>query len=119
MSDAKPAATLPISAPTFYIMLALAGGNRHGYGIFKEVEAHTAGAVRLVPGTLYRVIKQLLSDGWIAELASDDRAAEPERRRVYRLTKHGRAVLVAEVRALEQLVTIARERRLLPSPAFG
>ncbi len=116
MSFRDARAALPISASTFYILLALAGGDRHGYGIIKDVEAHTAGTVKLAPGTLYRLIKQLLSDGYIVEVEGDE-PNDAERRRYYRLTQRGRAVAVAEAESLEGLVTIARTRRLLPSLA--
>jgi len=67
-------------------LLALADGERHGYGIMKEVETYTGGKLRLGPGTLYRSIKGLLAEGLIAE--SDERpdpALDDERRRYYRL----------------------------------
>ncbi len=118
MSPRETRAALPLSSSTFYILLALAGGDCHGYGVIKEVEAHTAGTVKLGPGTLYRLIKQLLSDGWIVEIEGDS-LADAERRRYYRLTERGRAVAVAEAERLEELVTIARQRSLLPSLAIG
>ncbi len=116
MSDPDVCDALPLGASTFYILLALAGSERHGYGVMKEVEAHTAGAVKLGPGTLYRIIKQLLADGWIAEL---DDVSDAERRRYYRLTRRGRAIAIAEAERLDELVSLARERRLLPAKAFG
>ena len=111
--------SLPLGASTFYILLALAGGDRHGYGVIKEVEAQTTGAVKLGPGTLYRVIKQLLADGWIAESDGEPGAGDDERRRYYRLTERGRAIARAEAERLNDLVTVARERRLLPALAAG
>jgi len=104
---------VPLGAATFHILLALAAGDRHGYAIGKEVEAQTGGAVRLGPGTLYRVLKSLTDDGWITEIASDD--DEHERRRTYRLTQRGRAIAQAEARRLDALVHVARTRRLLPA----
>lgn len=106
---------LPLSAATFHILLALAGGDCHGYAIGKEVEAQTAGAVRLGPGTLYRILKQLTDDAWIAEIDSEH--DEHERRRTYRLTQRGRAIAQAEARRLDALVRVARSRRLLPALA--
>ncbi len=106
---------LPLSAATFHILLALAGGDCHGYAIGKEVEAQTAGSVKLGPGTLYRILKQLTDDAWIAEIESDD--DEHERRRTYRLTPRGRAIAQAEARRLDALVNVARSRRLLPALA--
>jgi DNA-binding PadR family transcriptional regulator len=111
-----PGAVLPLGASTFYILLALAAGERHGYAISKEVEEQTAGTVRLGPGTLYRLIKQLTADGWIVEIAppGDD---DHERRRTYRLTPRGRAIARAEAERLDDLVAVARRRNLLPATA--
>ncbi len=116
MSSADLRSSLPLGASTFYILLALAGGDRHGYGVIKEVEAQTDGTVKLGPGTLYRLIKQLLADGWITEI-DGDASGDDERRRYYRLTARGRAIARAEAERLDALVSVARERRLLPALA--
>jgi DNA-binding PadR family transcriptional regulator len=105
----------PLSTATFHILLALAGGDRHGYAIGKEVEEQTGGVVKLGPGTLYRILKQLIDDAWIAEVRSHD--DESDRRRTYRLTARGRSMAQAEARRLDRLVSVARARRLLPSLA--
>jgi DNA-binding PadR family transcriptional regulator len=102
---------------SFYILLALAAGDRHGYAIGKDVEEHTDGAVRLGPGTLYRILKQMTADGWIVDLALPD--DERERRRTYRLTPRGRAIAREEARRLDALVEVARSRRLLPALVRG
>ena len=114
-----PRAVLPLSASAFYILLALAEGERHGYSISKEVEAATDGTVKLPPGTLYRIIKQMSTDGWIAEREREANSADDERRRYYRLTTRGRKIAQAEAVRLDELVRIARERRLLPVLAHG
>lgn len=99
----------------FHILLALADGERHGYSITKEVEEETEGAVRLGPGTLYRMLKQLLDDEWIVEVERAD-DGDP-RRRYYRLTPRGRRIAQAEAARLANLVKLARSRRLLPAGA--
>jgi DNA-binding PadR family transcriptional regulator len=114
-----PRAALPLSTAAFHIMLALAEADSHGYTIGKQIEAQTGGAVRLGPATLYRTIKQLLVDGWITEVTRDEESGDDERRRYYRLTPHGRRIAEAEAHRLEDLVNIARSRRLLPSLALG
>ncbi len=102
-----------VSMSAFHILLALSDGERHGYSIIKEVEEDTEGAVRLGPGTLYRMLKQLLDDGWIAEV---DRVDENDpRRRYYRLTPRGRREAQTEASRLANLVRLARARRLLPA----
>jgi DNA-binding PadR family transcriptional regulator len=104
---------LPLGASTFYILLALAGGARHGYAIAKEVEEETGGAVKLPPGTLYRLIKQLTADGWIVERESGS-DGDNDRRRTYALTPRGRRIAQAEARRLDEAVAMARSRHLLP-----
>jgi DNA-binding PadR family transcriptional regulator len=112
MSESDARNALPLGAATFHILLTLAGGDRHGYAISKEVAEETGGAVKLGPGTLYRILKQLGDDGWIDEIESP--SDESERRRTYRLTPRGRAIARAESRRLDALVALARARRLLP-----
>ncbi|HEY8313851.1 MAG TPA: PadR family transcriptional regulator [Candidatus Baltobacteraceae bacterium] len=108
-----PAALLPLGAGAFHILLALADGDRHGYSISKEVEESTGGTVRLGPGTLYRLLKEMLANSWIVEIESDD--ADDARRRNYRLTAWGRRIAQAEASRLDSLVRIARSRHLLPA----
>lgn len=105
---------LPLTSAAFHILLSLAGGERHGYGIMQDVAISTEGQMRLGPGTLYRSIKQLLDAGLIAEAGErTDAALNNERRRYYRLTELGWQVARAEAVRLARLVAQARERRLL------
>ncbi len=111
---------LPLTPAVFHILLALAGGERHGYGIMQEVVASTRGQMRIGAGTLYRSIKQLIASRMIEE--SDERpdpALDDERRRYYRLTDFGRRVAQAEAERLERLVSEARARRRLEGHAEG
>ena len=104
----------PLTPAMFHVLLALAGDDLHGYAILKEVELRTGGKVRLSTGTLYGIIKRLLSDGLIVELRS--RPAESnddERRRYYRLTPQGRQVATAEAERMDEILSIARSRNLL------
>src|SRR5919112_1395517 len=114
MAGSEPEEFLPLTPSVFHILLALADGERHGYGIIKEVEARTEGGVRLGPGTLYGSIKRMLEEGLIEE--SDERPdseLDDERRRYYRLTGFGRRVASAEAERLNGLVEAARAKRLL------
>jgi DNA-binding PadR family transcriptional regulator len=106
-----PRSFLPLTPHAFQVLLALADGERHGYGIILEVAARTDGIIRLRTGTLY-VLLQRLSDEGLVELApTPDRAADP-RRRYYHLTDLGRAVLAAEARRLEADLMDARRKRV-------
>jgi DNA-binding PadR family transcriptional regulator len=104
-----------LTPAAFYLLAALAQGERHGYAIIKEIEAITNGDVVLLPGTLYRLIGQLCRDKWIVEV----RAAPDHdpRRRYYRLSPAGRKALAAEVARLEGMVRFVRKGRLLTGDA--
>jgi DNA-binding PadR family transcriptional regulator len=100
----------------FHILLALADGERHGYGIMQEIGLRTGGRLRLGPGTLYRSIKKMLGDGLIEETEErPDPELDDERRRYYRLTERGRQFARAEAKRLADLVSVARSKCLLPA----
>ena len=112
--EPDPQSFLPLTSSVFQILLSLADGEKHGYGIMQEVGARTEGKIRLGPGTLYGSIKRMLAEGWIEE--SDERpdpALDDERRRYYRLTETGRRVAVAEAERLAKLIRVARAKNLL------
>ena len=117
--DDQPA---PLLTPAvFHILLALADGESHGYGIMQDVERFTNGETRLGPGTLYRSIQRMLVDGLIEELAiSLHDETDEARRRYYRLTPKGLWVATREAERLADLVEAARHRDLLaPRPGKG
>ncbi len=104
-----PQSLLPLPPATFHILIALAGGDRHGYGIIQDVESATGGDLKLSAGTLYRSIQRLLDQGLLVETRSRPEPEEDdERRRYYRITPFGREVATAEARRLTQLVRLAR-----------
>ena len=114
-SQRDPQNFLPLTPADFNILLALADGEKHGYSIMKEIATQTSGRLHLGPGTLYGAIKRLLEGDLIEESAErPDPAHDDERRRYYRLTDFGQQVAAAEASRLEELVRLARDRRLLP-----
>jgi len=120
MSD--PRAFLPLSPQQFHILLALVDGQRHGYGIIRDVEARTDGAVRLGTGTLYTALARLEALALVDEPARRPAAPDDdERRKYYRLTPLGRAVLQAETERLDALVRHARRKGITAStrPAWS
>ena len=113
----KPEDFLPLSPAVFHILLALADGEKHGYGIMQEIAQQTDGSMRLGPGTLYGSIKRMLVDGLIEESAErPDPSLDDERRRYYRLTNFGQRVTRAEAQRLEQIVRLAQRKHVLASP---
>ena len=103
-------ALLPLQHAEFHILLALSGGDCHGYGIIQDVEARTNGALRLSPGTLYRTIQRLLEQGLVEEPRKPARPVgkSDPRRRYYRITPLGTAVARAETQRLTDLVRLAK-----------
>jgi DNA-binding PadR family transcriptional regulator len=100
---------LPLKNNWFYILLALAASEQHGYGIMQQVLDRTDQKVRLWPATLYGTLKRLIETGLIEE--SDERPApelDDARRRYYRLTQLGRRVLNAERERLQELVGVLK-----------
>ncbi|MGB7028117.1 MAG: helix-turn-helix transcriptional regulator [Candidatus Acidiferrum sp.] len=112
MAEINPKSFLPLRPHWFQILLSLAAGEQHGYGIMQEVLQRTNGQVRLWPATLYGSIKRLIEAGLIE--GSDERPApelDDARRRYYRLTALGRSVLDAECERLQELVRTIRAKQ--------
>jgi len=97
----------PIAPAVFQILIALADRPLHGYGIMLDIAERSQGKVKLSPGTLYGSIKQMLEDGWIAEVSAPE-AADDERRRYYRLTRDGREAAQHEMARMAALLNHAR-----------
>jgi len=99
----------PLSTQAFHILVALAGGDQHGYGIMQDVAARTGGKIQLSAGTLYGAIQRLLEQGFIAEVRGEE-----ERRRVYHITAAGRKAARAEAARMAELLNQARQYGLAP-----
>jgi DNA-binding PadR family transcriptional regulator len=97
----------------FHILLSLAAGERHGYGIIQDIEARGETAVPDV-GTMYRALARMVENRLI-EAAARRRASDAggERRNYYRITDEGLRVARAEARRLEALTRAARLGGLL------
>ena len=101
---------LPLSEATFFILLSLAAGSKHGYAIMKEVEALSEGRVSLSTGTLYGALKRMLESEWIERFDEPDATQTGRVRKAYRLTDLGRRLLEAETARMHRLVRAARRR---------
>jgi DNA-binding PadR family transcriptional regulator len=106
----KPQTLLPLSPATLHVLLALTGGELHGYGIMLEVARQSGGSYKIGPGTLYDNLKKLLRLSLVEEAPADQSEVDPdaEPRRRYRLTKLGSAVLAAETDRLSGVLRHAR-----------
>ena len=90
------------SEPALLILISLADGPKHGYAMTRDIE--TVSGQRLGPGTLYGAIARLEARRWIEPLPTDDR------RRPYKLTAAGHAVLKHRLAALRVVARIGQSR---------
>jgi DNA-binding PadR family transcriptional regulator len=108
---------LALREPTFHILLALARGELHGYGIITRIGELTDGSVKVGAGTLYGALDRLGADGLVVATRTEVVAGRD--RRYYRLTESGAATLTAEVerRAAQAEVARAEVAGLAPGGA--
>src|SRR4026208_930660 len=102
----------PLTPAVLHILLALSSGERHGYGIMKEVEADSQGKVKMGPGTLYGSLGRMIEAGLIRE---SDKKVDPEmddeRRVYYRITGIGQKTLAAELERYREVVAVAKRKQ--------
>jgi DNA-binding PadR family transcriptional regulator len=111
----RPESYLPLRPVEFHVLLSLAAGERHGYGMIQDAESRGESNLPDV-GTLYRALARMTDQGLIA--TAERRAApdaEDERRNYYRITGLGMRVARAEARRVEALTHAARIGGLLES----
>jgi DNA-binding PadR family transcriptional regulator len=118
---AKNNSHTPLTPAVLHILLALSNGERHGYGIMKQVASESQGKVKMGPGTLYGSIGRMIEAGLIRE---SERKVDPElddeRRVYYKMTALGEATLAAELERYREVLAIAKKKQLTPnSPAYG
>lgn len=102
---------IPLREPTFFILLSLAQGAKHGYAILKDVEDVSEGKVTLSTGTLYEALARLLDQGLIERVEAATNESHPGRpRKRYRLTARGLRVMQAETARLQALLVAAQQR---------
>ncbi|NWG07787.1 MAG: helix-turn-helix transcriptional regulator [Chloroflexi bacterium] len=102
---------LPLTESTFYILLSLAPGRKHGYAIMKDVKDLSRRRVNLSTSTLYTAVGRLLDQGLIERLHDGGQESGPGlTRKSYELTDLGRRVLEAEHVRLQGMVKEARLR---------
>jgi DNA-binding PadR family transcriptional regulator len=105
----------PLTPAVFFILFSLADGEKHGYAIMQSVSRLSDHQFRMGPGTLYTTIQRLLDLGLIEETERTGARSDHEsRRRYYKLTRTGRAVLASDVSRMESVVRLARDKKLVP-----
>ncbi len=112
-----PTPFLPLSNLSFHILLALGDTPAHGYAIGKEIERRSDGRLNPTTGGLYQALKRLVEDGLVEHAPEQDSRSSDSRRKYFRLTALGRRVATLEARRLNELVSVARERKLFGDSA--
>jgi DNA-binding PadR family transcriptional regulator len=84
------------SDPSLLILSSLASGAKHGYAMMEDIRDFSG--TQLEPGTLYGALARLERRGWVEPLP------EQERRRPYRLTAVGAAVLREQLASMQRVV---------------
>ena len=105
---------MSINDQRFNILVALADGPLHGYGVAEEIDRLTAGAHKPRPGSLYHALDKLTEQGLV--VLDREQVVDGRLRRYYRLTEHGSKTLAGEATKRQRSATVALERLNL---AFG
>jgi len=118
MTD-RPKAPFRMTPVVFHVLLALADEESHAYQSMKDVPERSGGAVEIGPGSLHYTLGKLLETGMIEESDGPEDPEDDARRKYYRLTTHGRAILRAEASVLADIVAFARDRDLISESGTG
>jgi DNA-binding PadR family transcriptional regulator len=101
---------LPLTEATFFILLSLTSGQKHGYGIMKDVERLSDDRVALSTGTLYGALGRLLDQGWIERVEEEQTGSR--QRKAYVLSDLGQRIVSAEMERLRKVLNAAQGRLL-------
>src|ERR1700722_10758689 len=101
---------LPLPPAAFFVLFALADGDKHGYLIMQEVKVLSDGKLQMGPATLYSTIQKLADQSFIEEVEN----AAQDRRRNYRLTRAGKQLLNAEFLRQNEVLLLAKAKKVFP-----
>ena len=102
----------PLTPAVLHILLALSGGEKHGYEIMRQVRLDSHDTVKIGTGTLYGSLKRMLAASLIEETGDrPDPAFDDQRRRYYRATERGSRELASELKRYRDVVSVARRRQ--------
>ncbi len=107
----SPESRLPLKELELVVLLALDEEPLHGYALLTRVAEQSDGFIAPGPASLYRVLAALQTDGLLEEADDYEHPhSNDPRRRYFRASGLGRAVLRAELRRLAGILTAARDR---------
>ncbi len=103
---------MPLTETSLYILIALAEP-LHGYGIMQKVERLSGKRIVFGPGTLYGALSNLNAIGLITPHGERPSSS---RKKEYRITELGIALVKMEVERLKELIHHAETLVLAISP---
>ena len=104
---------LPLTPAVFFILFALVDGEKHGYAIMQDVLTLSEDKFRMAPGHSIRRFSGCSNLSVIEETTGSGAASDHEaRRRYYRLTRSGKALLETEIGRMESVWRRARRKKL-------
>lgn len=110
----------PLKPMVFDILVILAHGDRHGWSIVKALESEPGRWRKVLPGNLYRTLRDMTEMGFIEE---SDKRPDPqeddERRRYFRISSRGRKAAEAEALRLRHRLEAAYSADLLPADGLS
>jgi len=112
MARSTNAHTSCLTEPRYLILLSLAAGPRHGYGIIKSVHALGNSKVRLTTGTLYGGLRELTEMGWLEIVPADANPRSKRLTKAYGLTPAGHEALIQQIARMRWLIDAAAEQGL-------
>jgi DNA-binding PadR family transcriptional regulator len=101
-----------LTEPRLLILLSLAAGPRHGYGIIKDLRALGNSNIRLTTGTVYGGLRELTEMGWLAAVPVEGEGCSKRRSKAYALTAAGRGALVKQIERMRWLLDAAKKQGL-------
>ncbi len=105
----------PLTPLSMAILVALGGGDLHGYALLHQVEERSGGLLRPGTGSLYAALQRLMEEGLIVESPERPEDDDDARRRYYRITDEGCAAVAEEAGRLVELLAEARRHGLIPA----
>src|SRR5215831_6399953 len=96
---------LPLTPAVFFVLFSLANGNKHGYAIMQDTAIFSNGEFRMGPGTLYTTLQRLLDLSLIEETTAAEKPSteRDSRRRYYKLSRLGKALLEADLNRMSSV----------------
>lgn len=105
MKEPNYAQWMPMTETSFYVLISLLEP-LHGYAVMQKVEAMTEGRIVFGPGSLYGAINNLSALGLIEPFGEADTSLRKKR---YRATETGKALVLLEIKRLEELLGNAKQ----------